>query len=275
MKKLLQITAAYFVLAAFNPVSAQIVNIPDNNFKQKLLNANTSNNIAKDINGNNIKVDVNEDGEIQETEALNVFELRVAQSSIADLTGIEAFANLTLLYCYTNNLTAIDVSNNTNLVDLNCSSNDLTTIDVSNNINLVNLNCMSNNLTTIDLSNNVNLYNLIIDSNDISSLDFSNNPSIGNFRALNNPNLSSINLHNGTLLDVDGIDLGFWNEMFGFLPDNVYICADEDEVPLIEPFLNNWGATGQIITSTCSFLPAGDYNTITGVVRSDWESNRL
>ena len=131
---------------------------------------------------------------------------------------------------------------------------------------------MSNDLTAIDLSNNVNLYSVIIDSNDISSLDFSNNPSIGNFRVLNNPNLSSINLYNGTLLDV-GLDQGTWNEMFGFLPDNVYICADEDEVPLIEPILNNWGATGQVITSTCSFLPAGDYNTITGIVRSDWESN--
>src|SRR5690606_17484736 len=143
-------------------------------------------------------------------------------------------------------LTAIDVSNNTNLVDLHCSSNDLTTIDVSNNINLVNLNCMSNDLTTIDLSNNVNLYNIIIDNNDISSLDFSNNPSIGNFRVLNNPNLSSINLYNGTLLDVDGLDQGTWSEMFEFLPDNVYICADEDEIPLIEPFLNNEGISGQV-----------------------------
>lgn len=272
MKKLLQITVAYFALAAFNPVSAQIVNIPDNNFKQKLLTSSTGNDVAKDVDGNNMKIDVNNDGEIQESEALNVYELRIASSSIADLTGIEAFTNLTFLYCSFNNLEAIDVSNNTNLVDLVCSSNELTAIDVSNNINLVNLNCMSNNLTTIDLSNNVNLYNLIIDSNDISSLDFSNNPSIGNFRALNNPNLSSINLHNGTLLDV-GLDQGTWNEMFEPLPDNVYICADEDEIPLIEPFLNNEGVSGQVITSTCSFLPAGDYNTITGVVYSDWNNN--
>lgn len=110
MKKLLQITAVYFALVAFNPVSAQIVNIPDNNFKIKLLNANTSNNIAKDINGNNIKVDVNEDGEIQEIEALNVYELSIYNSSIADLTGIEAFTNLTLLGVSHNDLSTIDLS---------------------------------------------------------------------------------------------------------------------------------------------------------------------
>ncbi len=272
MKKILHITTVCFALAAFGHATAQNVNIPDNNFKNRLLIANTANGFAKDENGANIQIDSNNDGEIQESEALNVYELYVNQALISDLTGIEAFTNLTLLYCYSNNLTAIDVSNNTNLVDLVCSSNNITAIDVSSNINLVNLNCMSNDLTAIDLSNNVNLYSVIIDSNDISSLDFSNNPSIGNFRVLNNPNLSSINLYNGTLLDV-GLDQGTWNEMFGFLPDNVYICADEDEVPLIEPILNNWGATGQVITSTCSFLPAGDYNTITGIVRSDWESN--
>lgn len=273
MKKLLQITVAYFALTAFNHATAQNVTIPDNNFKNRLLIANTANGIAKDENGTNIQIDSNNDGEIQESEALNVYELYVNQALISDLTGIEAFTNLTLLYCYSNNLTAIDVSNNTNLVDLVCSSNDLTAIDVSNNTNLVNLACDSNDLTAIDLSNNVNLYYVGIGNNDISSLDFSNNPSLGYFYAANNPNLSSINLYNGTLLDLDEIDQGIWNEMFEPLPDNVYICADEDEVPLIEPFLNNWDTTGQVITSTCSFLPAGDYNTITGVVYSDWDNN--
>src|SRR5690606_34691042 len=273
MKKLLQITVAYFALAAFNPVSAQIVNIPDNNFKQKLLTSSTGNDVAKDVDGNNMKIDVNNDGEIQESEALNVYELRIDSSSIADLTGIEAFTNLTFLYCSFNNLEAIDVSNNTNLVDLVCISNDLTAIDVSNNTNLVNLACDSNDLTAIDLSNNVNLYYVGIGNNDISSLDFSNNPSLGYFYAANNPNLSSINLYNGTLLDVDEIDQGIWNEMFEPLPDNVYICADEDEIPLIEPFLNNEGVSGQVFTSTCSFLPAGDYNTIKGVVYSDRDNN--
>src|SRR5690606_14716700 len=157
MKKLLQITVAYFALAAFNPVSAQIVNIPDNNFKQKLLTSSTGNDVAKDVDGNNMKIDVNNDGEIQESEALNVYELRIASSSIADLTGIEAFTNLTFLYCSFNNLEAIDVSNNQNLSTLACSSNDLTSIELSSSPNLAHLNCGFNNLETIDLSSNPNL----------------------------------------------------------------------------------------------------------------------
>ena len=124
MKKLLQITAVYFALVAFNHATAQNVTIPDNNFKNRLLIANTANGIAKDENGTNIQIDSNNDGEIQESEALNVYELYVNQALISDLTGIEAFTNLTLLYCYSNNLTAINVSNNTNLVDLVCSSNE-------------------------------------------------------------------------------------------------------------------------------------------------------
>src|SRR5690606_6137644 len=252
MKKLLQITAVYFALVAFNHAAAQNVTIPDNNFKNRLLIANTANGIAKDENGTNIQIDSNNDGEIQESEALNVYELYVNQALISDLTGIEAFTNLTLLYCYSNNLTAIDVSNNTNLVDLVCSSNDLTSIDLSSNPNLAHLDCGFNNLETIDLSNNPNLSSLW---------------------AGGNPNLTTLNIHNGTLMDIDSVDEGTWSEMWANLPDNVYICADEDEIPIIEPYLNIWGNSGQVVSSACSFLPAGDYNTITGVVRSDWNNN--
>lgn len=44
---------------------AQIVNIPDTNFKAKLLAANTTNSIAADSFNNNIKIDINNNGEIE------------------------------------------------------------------------------------------------------------------------------------------------------------------------------------------------------------------
>jgi hypothetical protein len=50
---------------------AQIVTIPDANFKAKLLEASPTNVIAYN-NGGYIKIDVNNDGEIQQSEALNV-----------------------------------------------------------------------------------------------------------------------------------------------------------------------------------------------------------
>ena len=56
MKQLL----ALITLISFTFSQAQIVNIPDTNFKNKLLNADTSINIiAKDVNNNPIVIDVN------------------------------------------------------------------------------------------------------------------------------------------------------------------------------------------------------------------------
>ncbi len=62
--------------------SAQIVNIPDPNFKIALLNYTPP-------------IDTNEDGEIQVSEAEAViYLLRLDNKGINDLTGIEAFVNL-------------------------------------------------------------------------------------------------------------------------------------------------------------------------------------
>jgi hypothetical protein len=50
-------------------LQAQVVNIPDPLFKAKLLEADTTNEIAKDLSGNFFKIDANSDGEIQVSEA--------------------------------------------------------------------------------------------------------------------------------------------------------------------------------------------------------------
>src|SRR5690606_734514 len=89
----------YLLLLFSGIASAQIVNIPDANFKNKLLSANTTNNIAKDINDNSIIIDTNGDYEIQESEALLVSQLNVSLSAIADMTGIEYFTNLKNIDC--------------------------------------------------------------------------------------------------------------------------------------------------------------------------------
>lgn len=67
------------------------MNIPDTNFKAKLLSANTSNGIAKNSNGQNIILDTNYNGEIETTEALNVYRLEFYSSNISNITGITNF----------------------------------------------------------------------------------------------------------------------------------------------------------------------------------------
>jgi hypothetical protein len=72
----------FFLLIAINVFvsNAQIVTIPDANFKTKLLASSTSNTIARNSMGSNIKIDANSDNEIQVSEALQVGYLNVTSS---------------------------------------------------------------------------------------------------------------------------------------------------------------------------------------------------
>ena len=80
--------------------------------------------------------------------------LNVESRGITSLRGIEFFTRLTSLSCGYNQLTELDVSNNTALTYFSCYSNQLTELDVSNNTALTSLGCGSNQLTELDVSNN-------------------------------------------------------------------------------------------------------------------------
>src|SRR5690554_5591982 len=132
----------------------QIVNIPDANFKNALLNHFPV-------------IDTNNDGEIQLNEAIAYTgTLNVESQNIADMTGIEAFVNITFLRCNNNQITQLDISNNTNLNTLYANVNQLTSFDASNNLNLTNLNLSNNLLTQLNIANgnNSNLITLNINN---------------------------------------------------------------------------------------------------------------
>jgi len=61
-----------FTLLLLIKVNGQIIEFKDSNFKAKLLEANDNSYIAIGINGEKIKIDSNNDNEIQLDEALNV-----------------------------------------------------------------------------------------------------------------------------------------------------------------------------------------------------------
>lgn len=143
----------YLLLLICGTANAQIVNIPDTNFKNKLLSANTGNNVAKDQNGISIIIDTNGDNQIQLSEALTVYELNVINSGIDDLTGIEAFTNLTDLECDQNNLDFLDVTALSTLQNLTCSINNLNELDLSENPNLEFLWALNNPLTFVNVKN--------------------------------------------------------------------------------------------------------------------------
>jgi len=130
--------------------------------------------------------------------------------NISDLTGVEDFISLTHLYCDFNNLTSLNVSQNTALTYLYCGYNQLTNLDVSNNTSLFWLSCGSNNLTSLDVNNNILLSFLSCDYNyQITSLDVSNNINL-NVLYCNNIAIGALDVSNNT-------DLNFLNCSFNWL----------------------------------------------------------
>ena len=130
-----------------------IVYIPDANFKSALIS---------------MGLDANNDGEIQCSEASDYIGIiDVNGQSIADLTGIEAFTNITSLDCSGNSLMSLNVSSNTALNQLSCSYNSLTTLDVSANTALTQLRCQYNQLTNLNTTGVTTLIELRCANNQI------------------------------------------------------------------------------------------------------------
>ena len=177
----------FFILISFVKIHSQIVDIPDNNFKNHLLNASYSHSIAFDINYNRVPIDTNNDGEIQINEAQNIYYLIANSLSISDLTGIESFVNLLKLNCVSNLITNLDLSENLNLEELIVHNNELTNLNVSNSVNLTKLICLNNQLTNLNVSNNVNLIELDFWSNQLTNINLSQNTNLEILNCNNNP----------------------------------------------------------------------------------------
>ena len=133
----------------------QNVYIPDANFKAYLVGEPS--------------INTNGDSEIQLIEA-NTFngQIECSYLNIADLTGIEEFSSLTELNFRGNQISIIDVSNNTSLTLFDCSYNQLTDIDISSNTNIITFICNSNfQLISLDIknSNNINMTNVVMSQN--------------------------------------------------------------------------------------------------------------
>ena len=102
--------------------------------------------------------------------------------SCNQLTALDVSQNtaLTRLDCYTNPLKALDVSQNIALTYLYGSNNQLTTLDVSKNTALTDLGCSDNQLTALDVSKNTKLTYLNCGSNQLTALDVSQNTALTN-----------------------------------------------------------------------------------------------
>lgn len=157
MKKLLFFV---FLFLAFSS-NTQITLVPDVNFEQALID------LGYDTGSTN--------GSIPTANINSVASLDVYNSNITDLTGIQAFAALTFLNCGFNQLTALDVSQNSALAVLYCDENQLTSLDLTFNPSLTFLVCALNQLTYLDVTQNTALTDLYCDENQLTFLDVSQN----------------------------------------------------------------------------------------------------
>ena len=244
MKKLF-----YILILITGMTNAQIVNIPDANFKAFLIS-----------NG----FDTNADGQIQESEALSVINLYVSNEPlITSLEGLSSFTNLTsLIISNLPQLTDIDASNLTNVVGFSfndlplissldltgCTS--LTSFYINNNmpnvtsINVSGLTNLENfyihgspytgpvmNLTSLNLSGCTGLKYLVVNHTLLEAIDVSDCVALENITCGDN---NILNLDFSGLPNLLTVDVGANGESFTLLSLNVNGCTALNSI-------NAWG----------------------------------
>ena len=168
-------------VSAADDIAIDAEHFPDENFR---------NCIAEE--------DKNSDGILTKEELKDVRKLSIIGKNIQSLKGIEYFTELGDLRCSRNDLTELDVSNNTKLEYLACTDNQLSSLDVSHNTELMNLYCAGNQITSLDLSRNTSLVELSCNENRLLSLDLSNNTHIKHAYA-HNQKINGVYYTNGSL----------------------------------------------------------------------------
>ncbi|MBC7389658.1 MAG: T9SS type A sorting domain-containing protein [Opitutaceae bacterium] len=181
---------------------AQIINIPDPVFKNIILTYSP-------------KIDLNNNGEIEVTEAEQVFVLKIYSNGIANFLGLNYFKKLTNLEINGNNqlianmdlttmtllkslsligVTAfLNITKNTALTSLKITGQGIRALDLTNNSNLKILNLSRNQLTSLDITNLLGLTDLNLSDNQITALNTINLQAL-NFLDVSKNQIKSINV---------------------------------------------------------------------------------
>ena len=165
------------------------------------------------------------------------------------------------LDCNNNLLTTINLSNLTSLFALILSNNQLTTLNLSTNTQILFLDCNNNLIGALDVSSLANMLSLGCSFNPITTLDISNSQQLN---TLNCTNTNAI-----TLYLKNGFNTFPINFQVGNNSNLTYICIDDFNISAIQ----NQVANSVVINSYCSFVPGGNYNTITGKILFDLDNN--
>ncbi|MDI1255787.1 MAG: T9SS type A sorting domain-containing protein [Flavobacterium sp.] len=184
------------VLCLISVTKAQTITFSDPKFKAALMASSPSVFVAKNSAGLFIKIDSNNDGEIQVSEAQAVYQLYLFTAVVAQkfsvVDGIEYFTSLTSLTINNELVTnismtpfsnlkhllflntpvgSLNLTSNPLLLDVEVTNSQLSTLNISGLNQVVTLKCSGGLLTTIDLSSLTALTTLDCSNNQLSSLN--------------------------------------------------------------------------------------------------------
>ncbi len=135
-------------------------------------------------------IDDVEDGSVSTSAIELVVNLVLEDKGITNLSGIEDFSALEGLWLADNELTNLDVSNNSNLLFCFVRDNNLESLDVSGLSQLEKIEANGNMLVSLDITDNVSLQQLSLQDNLLEAIDISNIPGttqLNSFSIENNP----------------------------------------------------------------------------------------
>ncbi|PQJ81788.1 T9SS type A sorting domain-containing protein [Polaribacter glomeratus] len=181
--------------------NCNITYVPDNNFENYLETHDANGNIVTVGTTNSMGNGIANDDYVTTTSINTVTILLVNSVSISDITGIEDFVALTTLDCSDNNLTNLNVSQNTLLIGLACQENQITSLDVTQNTNLIDLFCFDNALTTLDIRQNLLLSKFYCNDNALTNIQIASNTSLTQLYCHNNV-LTTLDVSQSAILSV-------------------------------------------------------------------------
>lgn len=213
---------------------AQIVPVSSPGLKFWIISSTVENTRAKDLAGNWTRIDQNNDGELQLTEAQNISYFGDFNGQSSDYSCLQSFSNLEELDCqgngwtiemnlsnlthlkkltlYNNNTTALNISGCVNLEVLSVNHNVLGTLNLSGLSQLTHLECAYNYLTALNLTSTPNLNYLECSNNGLYALSLNNLIGL-EFLACGQNSISNLNLSNNLNIKSLRCDANYLNAL--------------------------------------------------------------
>lgn len=159
---------------------------------------------ALDVSDDNIKEVLGDRAPITSIRGIRYLKyVRDLNCSGQELTtlNLEQNSRVEKLNCAGNQLTDLWLRTGNSLKYLDCSVNQLTALDLSKSAELTELSCSSNKLTALDLSANKKLQKIVAQTNALTTLDTRNLPELTDLYLWGNHDLRSIDVSKNTKLE--------------------------------------------------------------------------